>query len=616
MVAACFHHIRLIFHRLRNSEENILPKVSGLKRVRWAAWNQARYGIGWGALGAAMACYDTALQYAKTRKQFANKPIAAHQLVQEKLAWMITEIVKGQLLALHVERLEDNRKVDPSHISMLKMNNVGIALETARKARDILGANGIVDDYCIMRHMNNLESVYTYEEHRTTFTELVIGERITGISRPFVARTRHPHGSTPSRRQPKNSCILEGAGSPSEPIPSAPARLLMSRSTQLQVPNTRRRTAARRSFPRMLRAQTPPAARTTRAPQSAQSQPAEPEKFKKSVPSPFSEYRSCRLSGAIADAYKSLRFAQTIFESRGYVVQNLQIATQTISGIPATSPRRKRSNFSSSSTPSRPKTKFKSAIGPAMYHGADTTAQAELHRILLGHETFSAAVQSLRQNGLHANAAGAAARIIKKLSRHAETVRVRCASPRSPWSRHSHPVRPPRMSMASDTRFPIALQSANLVTSAANGAHRRGNRTSVASPTHLAPTLRGGNARRARGRRTGLGLHRHGLIAATLKGRLHRRRPRKSFRPPGRLARKRSLTARTISSAIHGIGFKQVGFSVAASYSRRPHTRATLERRPHHYRYSARLSFLGQHGARRRTITERCLPAVNSNSSS
>src|SRR6202163_2258630 len=160
--------------------ENLLPHVVGLKGPL-GCLNQARYGIGWGALGAAMACYDTALQYAKTRKQFANKPIASHQLVQEKLAWMITEIVKGQLLALHVGRLKDNGKVDPAHISMLKMNNVAIALDTARKARDILGANGIVDDYCIMRHMNNLESVFTYEG-TNDIHKLVIGERITGIS--------------------------------------------------------------------------------------------------------------------------------------------------------------------------------------------------------------------------------------------------------------------------------------------------------------------------------------------------------------------------------------------------------------------------------------------------
>jgi glutaryl-CoA dehydrogenase len=162
------------------SEANLLPGVTGL-RGPLSCLNQARYGIGWGALGAAMACYDTALQYAKTRKQFANKPIASHQLVQEKLAWMITEITKGQLLALHVGRLKDQGKAEAAHVSMLKMNNVAIALETARKARDILGANGIVDDYCVMRHMNNLESVYTYEG-TNDIHKLIIGEKITGIA--------------------------------------------------------------------------------------------------------------------------------------------------------------------------------------------------------------------------------------------------------------------------------------------------------------------------------------------------------------------------------------------------------------------------------------------------
>jgi glutaryl-CoA dehydrogenase len=160
--------------------ENILPGVKGLKGPL-SALHQARYGIGWGAIGAAMACYDAALQYAKTRKQFAGRPIASHQLVQEKLAWMITEIVKGQLLALHVGRLKDQGKDAPEHVSMLKMNNVAIALDTARKARDILGANGIVDDYCVMRHMNNLESVYTYEG-TNDIHKLIIGEKITGIS--------------------------------------------------------------------------------------------------------------------------------------------------------------------------------------------------------------------------------------------------------------------------------------------------------------------------------------------------------------------------------------------------------------------------------------------------
>jgi glutaryl-CoA dehydrogenase len=160
--------------------ENVLPGVEGLKGPL-GCLTQARYGIGWGAIGAAMACYDTALQYAKTRKQFANKPIAAHQLVQEKLVFMITEITKAQLLALHVGRRKDGGKADFSHVSMLKMNNVGIALDIARKARDILGANGIVDDYCIMRHMNNLESVYTYEG-TNDIHKLIIGEKITGIA--------------------------------------------------------------------------------------------------------------------------------------------------------------------------------------------------------------------------------------------------------------------------------------------------------------------------------------------------------------------------------------------------------------------------------------------------
>lgn len=159
--------------------DNLLPDVDGLKGPL-SCLNQARYGIGWGGIGAAMACYDTALRYAKERKQFANKPIAGHQLVQEKLVWMITEITKAQFLALQVGRLKDSGRVHPSHISMMKMNNVSMALETARRARDILGANGIVDDYPIMRHMNNLESVYTYEG-TNDIHKLVIGERITGI---------------------------------------------------------------------------------------------------------------------------------------------------------------------------------------------------------------------------------------------------------------------------------------------------------------------------------------------------------------------------------------------------------------------------------------------------
>jgi glutaryl-CoA dehydrogenase len=159
--------------------ENLLPKSGGLKSPLMCL-NQARYGIGWGAIGAAMSCYDTALQYAKARKQFRDMPIAGHQLVQEKLTWMVSEITKAQLLSLQVGRLKDAGKVEPQHISMAKRNNVWMALECARMARDILGGNGICDDYPIMRHMMNLESVKTYEGTHDIHT-LIIGESVTGI---------------------------------------------------------------------------------------------------------------------------------------------------------------------------------------------------------------------------------------------------------------------------------------------------------------------------------------------------------------------------------------------------------------------------------------------------
>jgi glutaryl-CoA dehydrogenase len=158
----------------------VLPGSGGLKSPLMCL-NQARYGIGWGALGAAMSCYDTALQYSLMRKQFRDQPIASHQLVQEKLAWMITEITKGQLLSLQVGRLKDAGKVGHEHISMAKRNNVAIALECARMARDVLGANGISDDYPVMRHMMNLESVKTYEGTQDIHT-LIIGHAITGIA--------------------------------------------------------------------------------------------------------------------------------------------------------------------------------------------------------------------------------------------------------------------------------------------------------------------------------------------------------------------------------------------------------------------------------------------------
>ena len=163
----------------RVPESSRLPGAVGLKAAL-GCLSQARYGIGWGVLGAASDCYETARNYAKLRKQFDDRPIASHQLVQEKLAWMITEISKGQLLALHCGRLKDQGRIEPAHISMLKRNNVAVALECARISRDLLGANGIIDDYPIMRHMCNLESVKTYEGTDHIHT-LVIGEAVTGI---------------------------------------------------------------------------------------------------------------------------------------------------------------------------------------------------------------------------------------------------------------------------------------------------------------------------------------------------------------------------------------------------------------------------------------------------
>jgi glutaryl-CoA dehydrogenase len=158
---------------------NLMPKTEGLKSALMCL-NQARYGIGWGAIGAAMACYDTALQYSLFRKQFRDQPIASHQLVQEKLVWMISEITKAQLLTLQVGRLKDAGKSAHQHISMAKRNNVWMALEIARMARDILGANGIADEYPVFRHMANLESVKTYEGTHDVHT-LILGQNITGI---------------------------------------------------------------------------------------------------------------------------------------------------------------------------------------------------------------------------------------------------------------------------------------------------------------------------------------------------------------------------------------------------------------------------------------------------
>jgi glutaryl-CoA dehydrogenase len=170
----------LAFADCRIPADQMLPGAKGLKGPL-GCLSQARHGIGWGVIGAAMDCYETARQYTILRKQFDDKPIAGHQLVQEKLAWMITEITKAQLLALQCGRLKDQGKLDPAHISMLKQNNVRIALECARLSRDLLGGNGIMDEYPIMRHLCNLETVKTYEGTDHIHT-LVIGERVTGLA--------------------------------------------------------------------------------------------------------------------------------------------------------------------------------------------------------------------------------------------------------------------------------------------------------------------------------------------------------------------------------------------------------------------------------------------------
>ncbi len=168
----------LIFQDCKIPKENIFPKTDGLKSPLMCL-NQARYGIAWGAIGSAMTCYDTALNYAKSRIQF-GKPIASFQITQEKLVHMVTEITKAQLLCLQLGRLKDQKKLRFQQVSLAKRNNVNMALEIARVAREILGANGILDEYPVMRHMANLESVKTYEGTHEMHT-LIVGEDITGI---------------------------------------------------------------------------------------------------------------------------------------------------------------------------------------------------------------------------------------------------------------------------------------------------------------------------------------------------------------------------------------------------------------------------------------------------
>ena len=168
----------LIFDQCRLPAGALLPGANGL-RAALQCLNQARFGIAWGALGAAQACYDEALRYALERRQF-DRPIASFQLVQRKLAWMASEITKGQLLAWRLGRLKEEGKLRHWQVSLAKRNNVAVALETARTARDILGAAGITDEYATGRHLCNLESVSTYEGTHDIHG-LVIGAAATGI---------------------------------------------------------------------------------------------------------------------------------------------------------------------------------------------------------------------------------------------------------------------------------------------------------------------------------------------------------------------------------------------------------------------------------------------------
>jgi glutaryl-CoA dehydrogenase len=170
---------QLAFEDCRLPAEAMLPGTTGLKNALQCL-NQARFGIAWGVLGSAFATFHAALDYAKTRIQFKGKPIAAHQIQQQKLVWMYSEIVKGQLLALQLGRLKDSGQLTHEAVSLAKRNNVWVARECAKLAREIHGANGIVNEYPIMRHLMNIETVYTYEGTHDIHT-LVLGNYLTGI---------------------------------------------------------------------------------------------------------------------------------------------------------------------------------------------------------------------------------------------------------------------------------------------------------------------------------------------------------------------------------------------------------------------------------------------------
>ena len=178
MSLRCSITSELFMKDVRVPDSNRLPGIEGLKGPL-SCLTQARYSIVWGTIGAAIDCYETALSYSKDRNQF-SKPIAGFQLTQKKLVHMIQEITKAQLLSIQLGKLKDDNTLDFSHISLGKKNNVAMARECARSAREILGANGIMEDYSVMRHMMNLETVYTYEGTNEIHT-LIIGQKITDL---------------------------------------------------------------------------------------------------------------------------------------------------------------------------------------------------------------------------------------------------------------------------------------------------------------------------------------------------------------------------------------------------------------------------------------------------
>jgi glutaryl-CoA dehydrogenase len=166
------------FHDCVIPEDALLPNIKGLKGPL-SCLTQARFGIAWGVIGAANACYETALDYAQKRTIFEDKPLSHYQLAQAKLVKMVQEITKAKLLVIQLGRLKEAGRLQPHHVSLAKMNNCRMALDVAREARDMLGGNGIIDEYPVIRHMMNLETVNTYEGTEDIH-RLVVGQAITG----------------------------------------------------------------------------------------------------------------------------------------------------------------------------------------------------------------------------------------------------------------------------------------------------------------------------------------------------------------------------------------------------------------------------------------------------